>query len=257
MKTALITGATEGIGYAFSQLFARDGYALVLVARNEQKLQEMVKSYEQQQTKASYYAVDLSDLESVIALYHKLQSDGVVVDCLVNNAGFGLSGLYTDLSWEDQFRMFQLDMMAVAYLSHAIGQEMKARGNGKLLNVASTAAFMPLPNMAGYGASKSFVLSLSDALNTELRPYGVSVTTLCPGVTRTKFHEVAHTEKSLLGSHFLPQATPEEVAAFGYKAMMKGKPIAIHQWMNRLEIGFVRIAPKCLVRKVLNKSLEK
>ena len=186
-------------------------------------------------------------------LFRSLKSKQMDIDCLVNNAGFGLSGAYIDLSWEDQNRMYQLDMVTVAYITHHFAREMKVRGQGRIMNLASIAAFMPIPEMAGYGASKSFVLSLSDAINTELKGSGVTITTLCPGVTRTKFHEVAHTERSLLGSSFLPQATPDQVALYGYRSMMKGKTIAIHLWANRFLIGLVRVTPKCIIRLIMKK----
>ena len=166
MKTALITGASEGIGYAFAQCFIRDGYNVVLVARNEAKLQSIVEAHKNDPVSVTYYAMDLSNPDEPKRLYTDLTSKGIDIDFLINNAGFGLSGTYCDMDWEGQQQMFALDMLTVAYLTHSFGADMKRRGFGRILNVASTAAFMAIPNLAGYAASKAFVLSLSDAVNS-------------------------------------------------------------------------------------------
>ena len=146
--------------------------------------------------------------------------------------------------------MMQLNMLTLAYFSKKFTHDMKKRGHGRLMNVASTAAFESVPYMAAYGATKAFVLSLSEALAFELKGSGVSVTTLCPGVTESKFHVTAHTINTLQKSKLLPQATASDVARYGYKAMMKGKTIAVHKLGNRLNILVSRFLPRCIVTKL-------
>ncbi|MBO7258955.1 MAG: SDR family oxidoreductase [Paludibacteraceae bacterium] len=250
MKTAFITGATEGIGYELSQLFARDGYRLIIVARNEAKLAHMVQQWKQQGIDAYYYANDLSDLSQAQMIYADLQRKGITPDCVVNNAGFGTSGHFTDIDWKQELRMMQLNIITLAYFTKQFAHDMKQRKHGRIMNVASTASFLPVPYMAAYAGTKAFVRNLSEALAFELKGTGVTITCLCPGVTESKFHQTANTVNTLQKARLLPQATAADTAAFAYKAMMKGKTLAIHKLGNQLSVFAERFLPRCIITRM-------
>lgn len=255
MKRALITGASEGIGFELAKLFAKNNINLVLVARNEKRLQEIKDDLSKNGVEVEYYAKDLSKPENAIEIYNDIQAKGITIDFLVNNAGFGINGEYTDIPWERELEMFNLNIITLAYFTKMFAKDMKTRGFGKILNLGSTGSFQPGPYMAGYCATKAFVLSLSEATNFELKGTGVSVTTLCPGVTKTKFHDVANTGKTLM-SGLLSQATPQEVAEYGFKLMMKNKPYGIHGFINKLMIFMVKISPRNMVTAISAKFLK-
>lgn len=250
MKTAFITGATEGIGYELVQLFVNDGYHVIMVARNEKKLMEISERIKASGGQAEYYASDLSQIDNAKRIYDDLQRRQLLPDCVVNNAGFGTSGQFTEIDWQKEQEMMQLNMLTLAYFSKKFAHDMKLRGHGRLMNVASTAAFESVPYMAAYGATKAFVLSLSEALAFELKGSGVSVTTLCPGVTESKFHATAHTINTLQKAKLLPQANAADVAQYGYESMMKGKTLAVHKFGNRFNIFASRFLPRCIVTKL-------
>lgn len=239
MKTVFITGATEGIGLAFARLFAAPDCHLILVARNEQKLQEIATELTARGSQVTYYAKDLSTPGNAQGIYEDIKQKGFQVDDLINNAGFGIDAPFISHEWERERQMLQLNMLTVAYFTQNFARDMVAAGSGRILNVASIAAFQPGPYMAGYCATKSFVLSLSQAVHYELRKSGVTVTALCPGVTDTKFHDVAQSHGTGM-TRFMSHATPEQVAAFGYRAMMKGKPVAIYGAANRFTVFALR-----------------
>ncbi|MBR1631874.1 MAG: SDR family oxidoreductase [Paludibacteraceae bacterium] len=241
MKTALITGATEGIGREFVSLFAADSYQLVLVARNEQKLKEICS---QTPVPATYYACDLSDLKQAQSLLDSLEQRNMIPDCVVNCAGYGQSGEFTGLSWEQQANMLHLNVETLALFTHSFARQMKQRGSGIIMNVASIAAFTPIPHMAMYAATKAFVKSLSEAVDYEMMDYGVRVMTLCPGVTDTKFYARPGMTRSLLNAPLLHTATAHDVAVYGYRSLLKGKTTAVHGWQNRLSIFLSRFTPR-------------
>lgn len=243
MKTALITGASEGIGYELSKIFAKNGYNLILVARNETRLISIQQELSKHKTDIRYYAKDLSIVENARFIYEDLIAKNIKIEFLVNNAGFGINGDFTEISWEKEFQMYNLNMLALAYFTKVFAKDMKLKGFGRILNVASTGSFQPGPFMAGYCATKAFVLSLSEAVNYELEKSNVSVTTLCPGVTDTKFHQNAATENTKM-SKFLSHATAEQVAKYGYKIMMKGKSMGVYGLSNKFVISSVRFSTR-------------
>lgn len=255
MKTALITGATEGIGYEFARLFAQKGNNLILVARNEDRLQAIAKELSSGNITLKYYAKDLSIVENAMYVYNDLKSQRIAIDFLVNNAGFGINGLFTDIDWQKELEMYNLNMITLAYFTKMFGRDMKARNYGRILNVGSTGSFQPGPYMAGYCASKAFVLSLSEAVNYEFKGTDVSVTVLCPGVTDTKFHSVAQTKETMM-SKLLSHAKPKDVAAYGYKLMMKKKSFGIHGFANKLMIFSVRFTCRPLATAFAGKMLK-
>lgn len=243
MATALITGASGGIGLEFAKIFAQKKVNLVLIARNEKKLTEIAEKFVQSGIHVTIYPKDLSVLENAEEIYNDLKNKNVAIDYLVNNAGFGLHGSLTETSWQRELEMINLNMVTLTYLTKMFAAGMKENGSGSILNVASTGSFQPGPYMAVYCATKAYVLSLSEALNTELKGSGVVVSTLCPGVTDTGFHEIAGTENTTLLKRS-KHASAKEVAQYGYKIIMKRKGVGVHGFINRAMVFSIRFTPR-------------
>jgi short-subunit dehydrogenase len=254
--TALITGASSGIGAALAKVCAAGGYDVVLVARRQDMLAALAKELAAAHgIDARVITADLSQESAPGELVRAL--NGRVIDILINNAGFGVNGAFINNAWEDERRLIQVNVLALVRLTKLILPEMVKRGSGRVLNVASTAAFVPGPFMAMYYASKAFVLSFSLAIANEVKGTGVTVTALCPGPTRTEFGDVAGFSGSRLFKG--PQMSAEEVAREGYDAMMAGKPEVIAGARNRWMILGTRMAPRSLLAKItrrLNSSLQ-
>ena len=249
-KAVLITGSTVGIGYEFAKLFARDGYALVLVARDEAALRRVAEELAGQYKAAvKVIAKDLSLPAAVRDLYDELERAGIAIDVLVNNAGFGVMGPFATTSVEKELAMMELHMVSLTYLTKLFLQPMLARGAGKILNVASTAAFQPGPFMAVYYASKAYVLSFSEALASEVRGSGVTVSVLCPGPTRTEFHQRAGIPASELFQRLA--VDPEVVAAAGYEGLERGQTVIIPGCVNKMFALGVRLVPRAWVAAVI------
>lgn len=250
-KTVLITGASSGIGLEFASLFAKDGYHLVLNARNETKLKEIAE-----QLKADYDATvtiaakDLSLPDSAEELTSELLAAGIEVDVLINNAGFAAYGSFDETSWKEEKDMIQVNIMALTALTKHLLPGMIKRNSGKILNVASTAAFQPGPLMAVYYATKAYVLSFSEAINYELRKTNVSVTALCPGATATNFEKRASLESSRLFQSGAMDA--QEVALNGYNALMREKSLTIPGFKNKALANLVRFLPRKSVLKIVH-----
>jgi hypothetical protein len=239
--TALVTGASAGLGAEFAKLCAAGGYDVVLVARSAARLAELaaelVKTHG---VKARPLAADLADPTAPPEIFAQLA--GTPVDLLINNAGFGVRGAYTETDWARESSLMQVNMVALAHLTKLFLPEMVRRRSGRILNVASTAAFVPGPFMALYYASKAFVLSFSEALSNEVEGTGVTVTVLCPGATRTEFAQAAGIAHSALFRGATMGAA--EVARVGYRAMMAGKSSVIAGARNRWMIRGVRLVPR-------------
>jgi uncharacterized protein len=244
-KTALITGATSGLGYEFAKLFAKDGYNLVLVARSENTLNEMKQSYSN--VEVTVISKDLSAPGAAKEVFEEVEQKGISVDVLVNNAGFGLMGKFDELEIEKQSNMIQLNIAALTELTYYFLPKMKQLGNGRILNVASTAAFQPGPLMAVYFASKAYVLSFSEALVEELVGTGVTVTTLCPGATKTNFGAVASVENSKM---FNSAMSSDVVAKQGYEALMRGKRVIVTGGLNKAGVLGAKFMPRSLAAKI-------
>lgn len=249
MKTALITGASSGIGFELAKIHASKGGNLVLVARSTQKLMELKTSLESEyKTEVIIITKDLSKDTAAQEIYDEVQKLGIEVDYLINNAGVGAFGDFHETDWQKQDFMIRLNILALTHLTHLFLQDMTAKKSGKILNVASTAAFQPGPGMAVYFATKSFVLHFSEAINSELLGTGVTVTALCPGPTTTNFEETANLGESNLFKILKP-ATAKYVAEFGYKAMLRGTPVVVPKFLNNLLIFSNRFAPRSVVVK--------
>lgn len=247
----LITGASGGIGREIAILAAADGKNLVLVARSLEKLQNLAVSLIQSfKVEVVTFDTDLSDETGVNSLISAINKQGIQIDTLINNAGFGDFGDFAKADLAKNMEMIRLNISALTQLSHFALQGMLKAGKGKILNVASTAAFMPGPGMAVYYASKAYVLSFSEALTRELKGSGITVTTLCPGPTDTDFAVTSGLGKSLMHK-LLPPATSVSVAKAGYKAMLKGKAIEIPGFTNKLSALTPRFSPRSMVRNMI------
>lgn len=252
-KTVLITGASGGIGYELAEIFAREGYDLVLVARSADKLAAAKNDLEARYPISVEVLIkDLSLKNAPEEIYQALADSSEHIDILVNNAGVGDFGAFAQSDLDRQDNMIQINIMALMHLTRLFLAPMLEKGAGKILNVASTAAFQPGPMMSVYYATKAFVLSFSEALAKELEGSGVTVTTLCPGPTETGFVAAASLENSKLFQN-MKVATAEEVAACGYKALMKGKPVAVQGFLNNMQVFGIRFAPRSLVREIVYK----
>jgi uncharacterized protein len=250
MATALITGASNGIGLELAKIHASKGDNLVLVARNKAKLDEL-KSELEKQYKISVYTIgkDLSAHNAAQDVYDETKKQNILVDYLINNAGFGDFGMFVETDWNKELQMINLNITTLTQFTKLYLQDMVKRKSGKIMNVASTAAFQSGPTMAVYYATKAYVLSFSEAIDNEVSEYGVTVTTLCPGATESGFQAAAAMEESaLVKGKKLP--TSKEVAEYGYTAMMNGKTVAIHGMMNYLMANSVRFTPRALVVKL-------
>lgn len=251
-KTALITGASAGIGLEFAKIFAKEKYDLVITARNETKLNELANEIKNKNNvNVKVVVKDLSKHNAGEEIFNELKEENIVTDVLVNNAGFGVFDNYWDIELQDEKNMLQVNIMALAELTNLFANDMVNRGGGKILNVASTAAFQPGPTMAGYYASKAFVLSYSQAIDFELRKKGVQVSTLCPGPTITEFQIRANMEDINLFKKGLVMSA-EEVAQIGYNGLMKGKSVIIAGAMNKISAMSSKISPSKISMKIVN-----
>ena len=245
-KTALITGASSGIGRALAGCFAADGWNLVLAARGVAQMETLAAELTARHgIVATVIGADLAAAEGARGLHAEIERRGIVVDALVANAGSGAYGDFRDGDLAKDVAMIQLNTIAVVVLTRLFLPGLIAR-RGKILATASAAAFQPCPHMAIYGATKAFLLSFCEALAEEISGTGVTVTALCPGPTATGFFDAADMNASaLVKGKRLP--TSEEVAAFGYRAMLKGRRVVIPGVMNWLFAQSVRFAPRRVV----------
>ncbi len=255
-KTALITGASSGLGTEFARIHASKGGNLVLVARSKDKM-EALKAELQNEYNVSVYVIakDLSEQSAPKAIFDELTDKKIRIDYLINNAGFGDFGDFVESDWEKQLQMINLNITALTYLTRLFLPAMVANKYGRILNVASTAAFQPGPTMSVYFATKAFVLSFSEAIANELDGTGVRVTALCPGATETGFKDAASLDSSNLfkGNGI---ASAKEVAEFGYKSMKSGKTVVVHGFMNSLMAQSVRFAPRKMVVAIARQKLK-
>ncbi len=249
---ALITGASSGIGAELAQCFAEGGFDLVLVARSRDKLERLAEELRGRFDRSVQVIVqDLSDPAATEELIRKLESRGIEVRVLVNNAGVGVYGPFLETDWEREREMIRLNMETLTRLTKALLPGMVRRGEGKILNVASTAAFQPGPLMAVYYASKAYVLSFTEAIAEELRGTGVTVTALCPGPTRTAFGSRAGFGTSKVFQYGEMDAAT--VAREGYRGLMAGRKVVIPGLSNRLLTGSVRVLPRGWVARIMEK----
>ncbi|HEV7239207.1 MAG TPA: SDR family oxidoreductase [Thermoanaerobaculia bacterium] len=253
MPTALITGASSGIGLDLAHLFAQDGHDVVLVARSEDKLHELAKELEaKHKIAADVIAVDLARPDAPARIFERAPA----IDFLVNNAGFGNSGKFAETDLQAELEMIQVNVTALTHLTKLFLPPMLQRGRGRILNVASTAAFQPGPLMAVYYATKAYVLSFSEAIAEELRGTGVTVTALCPGPVATGFQKTANLGSQTLLKLMRPVSSMS-VARTAYRALMRGQRVVIPGLKNKIGVQSIRITPRALATKVVRALQER
>ena len=243
MPAAVITGASTGIGREFAHLCAREGYDVALIARSQPELESLASEIRNSTGRDAWViAKDLSLASAPAEIFHQVNGLAVPIEVLINNAGFGLLGRFWELDDSQQVNMIQVNITALTHLTHLFLPAMIQRRRGRILNVASTAAFQPGPLMSVYYATKAYVVSFSEAIHNECRDFGVTVTCLCPGPTRTEFQKRAGANaKKLFSSGRVMDAAI--VARIGVAAMNAGKPLAIAGRMNAVMAFLTRFAP--------------
>jgi short-subunit dehydrogenase len=254
--TALITGASSGIGLEMARVFADHGHDVVLVARSEGKLQSLAAELEKKGVRAHVVAADLSAADGPKTVVDIVNQRGIAVDVLVNNAGYGLFGSFLETSLDAELAMIHLNVVALTDLTKRLLPPMVARKSGRILNVASTAAFLPGPLMAVYYATKAYVLSFSEAIANELSGTGVTVTVLAPGPTASGFQAAASLEDSkLVAGKTL--ATSREVALAAYHGVMSGESLVIPGLVNKMTAQMHRWLPRRMVTQLVRGAQER
>jgi len=253
-NTALITGASSGIGWELAKYHASKGGDLIITARRENKLNDLKQEIEKKYgVKVYLISLDLAEQGGASALYEEVKATGETIEILINNAGFGGYGVHIERELEHEEKMIELNIKSVVALTHMIGRDMVKSGKGKMLHVSSTAGFSPGPKQAVYFASKAFVTSFSQAIDQELRAKGVTSTALCPGGVATEFFERANLQNTRLGRGKAAFATAESCAKFGYDAMMQGKLVAINKKSFSFMVNWINpLLPRRLVLKMVD-----
>lgn len=254
MKATLITGASGGIGEAFARKLAAQGENLVLVARSAEKLVEIGNELGRaHNTVAQHIAIDLSERDAPQTLFDETARRGLEIELLINNAGVGLFGEFASRGLERELRMIDLNVSALVALTYLYLKPMRERGRGAIVNVASTAAFQPVPYMTTYAATKAFVLSFSEALREEIREQGVKVMALCPGPTETNFFVAAGSDQGSPPMRIVQ--SPEEVVETALRALKSGKSHVVSGWSNYIMTSLGKFAPRSLVVRAAGKAM--
>lgn len=253
MKFTLITGASSGIGEAFAKRLAAEKHNLVLVARSEEKLRSLSEQLATDHgVTCRYVAIDLLEFEADVQLFNETENNGLEIDWLINNAGFGSAGDFAKLDLEKELEIIDLNISALVALTHRFLQKMRERKRGTIINVSSAAGFQPIPFMATYAASKAFVSSFSEAIAEENRPFGIQILALCPGSTKTNFFEASKIERPI---QVKGQQTVEQVVDTAMKAVRDGKTKVVSGWANYLGAIAGTLVPNSLSGRVMAKAL--
>jgi short-subunit dehydrogenase len=247
-KTALITGASSGIGRELTRLFAKDGYNLILVGRNEEMLQQHAYNFKNQYgTQATIINKDLADPKAPEEIYAETTGKGMQIDVLVNDAGFGEYGQFaTETDLQKELSVVQVNAVALMHLTKLYLKDMVARNDGKILMLGSEVSVFPNPMMAVYGATKAFIKSFSEGIRNELKDTNITVTVLMPGATNTNFFNVAGAA-NVKGADPQKTADPAAVAKEGYEALMAGKDHVVAGWMNKARVALAHVLPDPLL----------
>jgi hypothetical protein len=251
-RTALITGASAGIGRAFAEVFAANGFDLVLTARREDRLRAVAAALETRHgTRVHVRPADLAERRTPSLLVERLAHDGILVDALVNNAGYAVPGTFVRTDWQRQSDLLQVMVVAVAELTHRLLPGMIDRRYGRIINVASLVGMLPAaPGHTLYAASKAFVIRFSESLSHEVARYDVHVTAVCPGFTYSEFHDVAGTRDTVSGLPSFMWLDADDVARQGFDAVMAGTPVYVTGRVNRAIAMLGRLLPYPLVTAV-------
>lgn len=253
MKVTLITGASSGIGEAFARRLAAEKHNLVLVARSEEKLRMLCDELKARHgVSANFIAIDLIDYEADERLFKETESHGLEVDWLINNAGFGSAGDFATLDLERELEIINLNVCALAALTHRYLQKMRERKSGTIINVSSAAGFQPLPFMATYAATKAFVTSFTEAIAEENRPFGIHIMALCPGSTKTNFFEASNIDRPI---QVKGQQTVEEVVETAMNAIKSGRTKIVSGWANFIGSLLGTLVPNAISTRVVGKAL--
>lgn len=251
--TVLITGASTGIGYELCHIYAKEKFRLIIVARNKAKLQEVADELKKKYSvTVDIFPLDLAKENAPEEMFAYTSKNNIEVDVLINNAGFGTNGEFLKSTPESEFDLVKVNVLSLLKLTKLYGQDMAKRKRGKILNVASTAAFQPGPYMSNYYASKAYVLSLTEGLSEEFKEHGLTISALCPGPTKTEFAERANMKATPLMNEgfFSFVMDAKSVALAGYKGLNKGKTIIIPGIINSLLVQSVRFSPRFIVRRI-------
>jgi short-subunit dehydrogenase len=250
----LITGASSGFGEEFARQYAKEGHSLVLVARRLDRLQTLAEALRQKyRIEVIVEQVDLSVIEEVTHLYQRLRERGIAIDTLINNAGHGLQGSFVDCQLDEALAMVQLDVASLTAVTHIFAQDMRKRGRGKILLVASLLAYLGLENFAVYAAAKAYVLRLGEALHRELKRDGITVTTLCPGMSDTGFAAAARQKITPALKQVMMKPAP--VVAAGIRALQAGKISVVAGGVNKGNAIFVWATPRWLHQAVFSRIM--
>lgn len=251
----LITGASSGFGEEFARQYAEKGHALVLVARRLDRLQALAEALRQQHgTQVVVEQVDLSDLAAVARLHERLRAQKIEIDVLINNAGHGLQGSFADTPLDAALAMVQLDIASLTAVTHVFARDMRARRRGKILLVASMLAYQGVENFAVYSATKAYVLRLGEALHRELKPDGVTVTALCPGMSDTGFAKAA--QQKITPILKLLMMKPAPVVAAGMRALRAGRMSVVPGFANKFLVAFTWATPRWLHQPAMSQAMK-
>ncbi|PKO87463.1 MAG: short-chain dehydrogenase [Betaproteobacteria bacterium HGW-Betaproteobacteria-12] len=250
----LITGASSGFGEEFARQYAEQGHPLVLVARRLERLQALAETLRRQfRIEVVVEQVDLSDIAAVVQLHRRLRERGMAIDILINNAGHGLQGPFVDRQLDAALTMVQLDVASLTAITHVFAQDMRARRRGKILLVASLLAYQGVQNFAVYAAAKAYVLRLGEALHRELKRDGVTVTTLCPGMSDTGFAAAA--QQKLTPALKLLMMQPAPVVRTGIRALQAGRISVVPGWANKALVILTWATPRWLHQAFLSRAM--
>ena len=253
MKYTLITGASSGIGEAFARRLAAEKHNLVLVARSGEKLKELCDELTAgHQITCRFFAIDLLEFEADVELFDETEKNGLEIDWLINNAGFGSSGDFAALDLERELEIIDLNISALVALTHRYLQKMRERKSGTIINVSSAAGFQPIPFMATYAASKAFVSAFTEAIAEENRPFGIKILALCPGSTKTNFFAASNIERPI---QVKGQQTVEEVVDTAMKAIAGNKTKVVSGWANFIGSIAGTLMPNSITSRVMAKAL--
>ena len=250
----LITGASSGFGAEFARQYAAQGHSLVLAARRLDRLQKLAESLRQQfHIDVVVEQVDLSDVTAVIQLHERLRERGIAIDILINNAGHGLQSPFLDGQLDVALAMVQLDITSLTAVTHVFAQDMRARGCGKILLVASLLAYQGVQNFAVYAAAKAYVLRLAEALHRELKRDGITVTALCPGMSDTGFAKAA--QQKITRTLKLLMMQPAPVVRAGIRALQAGRISVVPGWANKAAVIFTWATPRQLHQAIFSRIM--
>jgi hypothetical protein len=248
----LVTGASSGFGEEYARQYAERGHSLVLVARRLDRLQTLAEALRQQyRMDVVVEQVDLSDVEAVVQLHQRLRERGIAIDILINNAGHGLQGPFVDSKLDAALAMLQLDVVSLTAVTHLFAQDMRTRGRGKILLVASLLAYQGVENFAVYAAAKAYVLRLGEALHRELKRDGVTVTAVCPGMSDTGFATAA--QQKITPKRMMMQPAP--VVRASIRGLESGRISVVPGWVNKAAVIFVWATPRWLHQAVFSRVM--